>query len=495
MKKLGLLVSAVALLGVASLARMTETVTGQTRSASLISESLLVNGDFEGDFSPRLDPYTGILSGPLTVANGWEPWYDPEQACPPREPDCSHPEWYNRRPEYQPEANPLRVRSGAQSQKYFTTSGTHTAGLYQQVVVPESSWVRFSIWVVAWSSSHYFDPPEYSFNPGYYGVSVGIDPTGGVDWASPEIRWTVPITRHDEWLFLELDAYTESGEITVWTHGAQIYAAEFNDSYWDDASLIVLESPPAPTPTASPTATPYPTPDPTPPGWEPEPCLLLATTRYDTFDSGLPSGWDQDPGHGIVSTDQSFLHLRNALASSRTFPLAWLDAPWPDWGGLIVSLRFAYNDATGYGTLVGIGSAPYDGERRPDGTPPIWGIGDILEVEHAKSDDTSQTEIRLLGQTVWTSTADDESWHVLSLELRELTYIASVDGQERGRGVSYWRPKSLFVGNPQVVVSKGSWTEVAVDDVRIEACSLGVWVPLAIDRVVVSPEPTIPPPE
>ena len=122
----------------------------------------LENGDFEGSFSARHDPYSGTWAGELEVADGWGLWYDNNQACPPYDPGCN-PLSYNRRPEYKPEPATGRVHGGQRSQKFFTTYGTHTAGLYQEVQVPARSWVRFSVWVWAWSSQK--DIADHSFQP------------------------------------------------------------------------------------------------------------------------------------------------------------------------------------------------------------------------------------------------------------------------------------------------------------------------------------------
>ena len=76
-------------------------------------------------------------------------------------------------------------------------------------------------------------------------MTVGIDPTGGTDWRSGDIIWRNAITRHDQWVYLELEAYTSSGEISVWTRGSQVWPVKHNDSYWDDAQLEVLARSPA----------------------------------------------------------------------------------------------------------------------------------------------------------------------------------------------------------------------------------------------------------
>ena len=117
------------------------------------SYNLLTNPGFEDGYSERPDPHD-LWKGPqgeLTIANGWELWYDNSDQC--REGLCC----YNYRPEYKPEdgyifTNPQRVRSGRYAQKMFTLYSTHTAGLYQRVAVPEGTELEFSICCLLYTS-------------------------------------------------------------------------------------------------------------------------------------------------------------------------------------------------------------------------------------------------------------------------------------------------------------------------------------------------------
>jgi hypothetical protein len=228
------------------------------------------------------------------VANGWELWYNNNQSCPNYDPNCN-PLSYNRRPEYKPERGTARVRTGAKAHKFFTTYGTHEAGLYQVVEGAPGSWVRFSAWVWAWSSQK--DIPNHSFQDGAYASSLGIDPTGGSDWTSDDIIWTEPVVKHDQWVHLTLDAYTASGKLSVWIRGTQTRPVKHNDSYWDDAELVVLGSPPAPTATPTATSTYAPTPAATPTGHTPSECESWQTLWLDEFDAG--------PHEGGITTAQA----------------------------------------------------------------------------------------------------------------------------------------------------------------------------------------------
>jgi len=479
-----------------------------------VQNSELANANFEGSFSARHDPYSGTWAGELEVADGWDLWYDNRQACPTYDPGCN-PLSYNRRPEFKPEPVTGRVHGGQKAQKFFTTYGTHTAGLYQRVRVPANSWVRFSIWVWAWSSQK--DIANHSFQPGDYAVTVGIDPRGGTDWRSDDIIWRTPLTRHDEWVYLELDAYTRSGDISVWTKGSQVWPVKHNDSYWDDARLVVLPSAPAPTPTNTPTRTPQPTPEATPEGYEPPPCSLSWSELWHAdFEQPTLTGWGVDPAKGAVAVQDGALQLRNGSQVWEAFPLAWLERSFPTRGDLRFSFRFRYSDHTAYGSSIGIGSEPYHGERVLAGaSSPVWrvwglaledvlgaqapqetlgtgplagalstlGTENILSISHrSTAPGEGDFSIKLMGNTVWSGTPGDSGWHSVQLELREHTYIVQVDDQEVGRAVSYWRPQSFFAGNPVILWIKGFWTEVALDDVTLSSCCTRTMLPLLMQR-------------
>ncbi len=220
--------------------------------------NLLLNPGFEDGFSQR-------GAGEVEVANGWFPWW--VQGTP----DQTNI-GYLRRPEYKPEDarrfGYRRVHGGEFAQKYFTTYSTHVAGIYQQVTVPQDYRVTFSMWVQVWSSSG--DNPDDIVDHGDYRVSIGIDPTGGVDGSSPNVVWSEAVREYNQWVQLRVTAVAESRTVTVFTRGAPLYRVKHNDSYWDDASVVASPppTPPStpPTPTRTPTATftPWPTFTPTP---------------------------------------------------------------------------------------------------------------------------------------------------------------------------------------------------------------------------------------
>jgi hypothetical protein len=207
----------------------------------------LANAGFEGSYSER-------GAAEVTVADGWNPWFKPQEAP-----------GINYRPEYKPEDasrfGTRRIHSGNFAQKFFTTYATHTAGLWQQVSVPAGSQLTFSIWVQVWSNNE--DDTNVSAKPGNYRVQVGIDPTGGTDWSSPNVVWSERVMVYDQWVQLQVSTQAKVGTATVFTAGVPEFPVKHNDSYWDDACLLV-SAPVAPTKPPPPTNTPGPSPTPRP---------------------------------------------------------------------------------------------------------------------------------------------------------------------------------------------------------------------------------------
>ena len=239
--------------------------------------NLLFNAGFE-EGSYTTEPLGTSLSSSL--GNGWLPWSVLGGAT------------YNREVEYKvldAETLPSRyhLHSGSSSQKFFTTWGTHTAGFFQRVkVIPESQ-VTFSIWVQIYTGERELrsggefisdlespKPGKHDKGPGLYRASVGIDPYGDVPpgfGASPSAGaiWSAPVTDHetratdasghliDAWVRLSVSALARSEYVTVYTKGQPEYPVKHNDSFWDDACLVMQLPPTAtPTETHSPTTTP-----------------------------------------------------------------------------------------------------------------------------------------------------------------------------------------------------------------------------------------------
>ncbi|MFN8482611.1 MAG: hypothetical protein U0768_06155 [Anaerolineae bacterium] len=200
--------------------------------------NLLVNPGFEEGSRKTEGEGTSLSSA---VASGWSPWL------------LRGDERDNREPEYKLEdtnLSPSRYRdhSGRYSQKWFTTWGTHTAGIYQQVPVTPGDPLTFSIWTQVYTGqADGFDGVEFRSDPkedGRYRVWVGIDPTGavpaGVGAPPPDtVIWSDPVIRYDDWIQMAVSAPAKSDKVTVYVKGQPEFSVKHNDSFWDDACLMV----------------------------------------------------------------------------------------------------------------------------------------------------------------------------------------------------------------------------------------------------------------
>jgi hypothetical protein len=199
--------------------------------------NLLKNPSFEGEFHP----WNNIPEA--HVADGWTPFWVEQQ--PGDEP------WKNRRPEYKRATlaiDPNRVRSGQSAQQYFSFWGTHIAGLLQQVSVRRGQHLCLRAYGHAWSSSE--DRSDVSVDPGNVRMKIGIDPTGGVDPFGSTVVWSderMVYDRYDERGFV-VETTAQSSSATVFLFSAPEWPKKHTDVYWDDASLVVVEEAPGPTP-------------------------------------------------------------------------------------------------------------------------------------------------------------------------------------------------------------------------------------------------------
>jgi LysM repeat protein len=210
--------------------------------------NLLSNGGFEDGFH--------VQGGApeVSVANGWTAWWVQGTQQQTNQ-------GYLIRPEYKGEDGEVhgydRVHLGRYSQKFFSTFSTHDAGLLQTVPVPAGAALQFTAWVQTWSSGG--DDPEQTVEPGYYHVSIGIDPAGGSNPLGSSVVWSEAVLADNTWVQLSVYAQAQGSQVTVFTRGAPEYRVKHNDSYWDDLSLVQVAAVPAataspPQPTAAPTA-------------------------------------------------------------------------------------------------------------------------------------------------------------------------------------------------------------------------------------------------
>lgn len=205
--------------------------------------NLLYNGGFENEFHL----YQGRSA--LLVADGWTPWWVPQQSPP-------DPAWKNRRPEWKRatlDVDAARIRNGESAQQYFSFWGTHIGGIYQLVMVPQNARLRFSAWGHAWSSEQ--NAPRPSVNPTHVHMKIGIDPRGGLDPLAPGIVWSSEQNAIDTFAPFVVEATAQGGRVTVFFYSAPDEPKKHNDVYWEDAELVIAggdpNAPRAPNPDAT----------------------------------------------------------------------------------------------------------------------------------------------------------------------------------------------------------------------------------------------------
>jgi len=216
------------------------------------SGNLLTNPGFEGEFVGGSDE--------MQVAAGWTPWWIPRQE--------GQPDWQNQKPRFESTAHPQRVRSGSLAQSLASFYSSHTAGLYQQVSVANGADLRFTAYGKGWTSVS-DDPLNSSVGGTDLRMRVGIDPFGGTDPLSVNVRWSDQVNAADSWVRFDAYAKAQSTTVTVFLYSAPFDARRHNDVYWDDAELVSLSGDAAATAQAF-----YPTPTPTPIIFTPTPVTV-----------------------------------------------------------------------------------------------------------------------------------------------------------------------------------------------------------------------------
>lgn len=245
---------------------------------------LLTNGGFEEGYRPltapdgskphhkawvyEVDTTGGPITKRYTVERGeihnpvaWWSWYahqrndeTPVPWDPANRIGWAEPEIRLSEPVHQ------RHRSGERAGYAFTWRRIHEGGLFQQVQVEVGRRLRFAAFGHAWISNDDSQPPSCSLpgcgplwwkagTPGLSDdqrsvrLSVGIDPTGGVDPYAATVIWG------DEWhIFngyrdepLWVEAVAESNTVTVFLRSSTLWPVIHNDVAWDDCSLEYID--------------------------------------------------------------------------------------------------------------------------------------------------------------------------------------------------------------------------------------------------------------
>ena len=121
------------------------------------------------------------------------------------------------------------VHGGAHAQKWWTSYGTHDAGLCQQLSATSGTSYTFSAWT--WR----YDP----YNNGMDNVTdwVGIDPRGGTDPTSPNVVWDAGAYSWGIWTKQRVAAVAQGDLITVFIRGKARLAGSAMVTEADDAEF------------------------------------------------------------------------------------------------------------------------------------------------------------------------------------------------------------------------------------------------------------------
>ncbi len=206
------------------------------------ASSGLINGDFETSF---------ISDGAaeLKVPQFWHIWY--QDGCQTNKCgyyECKEDGAICRRPEYGEGGGEFAERvmpgTGAKSVKWFTTFGTHYAGLFQHIDLKQGgkNEIKFKAFGSSWSQAN--TPEEQVVNK-FIG-KIGIDPSGGINPNSGSVVWTdwkelpnVGPNGASAFTEFEISLSTSSSIITVFIAANNEYPYKNSDAYWDNAQLFV----------------------------------------------------------------------------------------------------------------------------------------------------------------------------------------------------------------------------------------------------------------
>ena len=191
---------------------------------------------------------------------------------------------------------------------------------------------------------------------------------------------------------------------------------------------------------------------------------------------GLPpldgNAWPGEIRFGFGDGGASVLRL--AQDGGVTFPLVGREglfdalpagAPWA------FELRFRFPQYTDYGVFIGMGSGAWSAQRFIECKPephPDW--GDALGIGAGGGGAVLPgLGISVFGVEVFRVNAADTGWHTLRVEVQpDGTWTAFVDGNPVGSGSGAFRPRLVWFGNYREQQFWGNWTDLHVDDLRIQ---------------------------
>lgn len=211
---------------------------------------LLVNGGMEGGWH-RATAYWTPGGGPfhnqyqeITPPEGWTAYWREGFPC------SGTSDWVTGRPEVRiitAVPDPERIYSGTQAAQFFTFWRCHDGGLLQQVAVEQGHYYTLSAFAHAWYSHCSLKPHNPPLEAdcvtpidwAHDWLSVGIDPTGGIDPTASTVVWG----QTEEIYGIYADPLTvESVQVqgpiaTVFLRSEATIPLKHNDVHWDEVTL------------------------------------------------------------------------------------------------------------------------------------------------------------------------------------------------------------------------------------------------------------------
>jgi LysM repeat protein len=189
------------------------------------STNLLTNGSLER-------PYYGQGSPTRTVPQGWNLWVGTGA------------------PDAFPHTDTVQVIDGEVSWNLKQGYVAFTAAGYQRVGGLTSGDVVKATafgWVYTCNNTEnscIIEAAPYRQSDTSAGASlkVGIDPNGGTDPNSADVKWSAAAAPYDQWAEMSVTATASGDSVTVFLYMSQAAGLALNNVYWDKASLVRTEA-------------------------------------------------------------------------------------------------------------------------------------------------------------------------------------------------------------------------------------------------------------
>lgn len=167
-------------------------------------------------------------------AENWIAWWE-ETPKPPSGFDYAYKPNWNRELLSNGAAAALVYAEDSSLRVYNSWDPWH-AGVRQTVNVPTGERLRLTAYARVWAASEGWPAPsDEAVN---VRVQVGLDPTGGDDALSPNIIWSDPITPHNRWQAVSVEASSTNGTITAYlSANYRGDSRQFMMAFWDEATL------------------------------------------------------------------------------------------------------------------------------------------------------------------------------------------------------------------------------------------------------------------